>query len=68
MNDVLLIGVDGGATEAKAHAAACNDLQRPTSFRLRPEAAARVYPRLPGFTPAVSLEEGLADMAVPDAG
>ena len=57
MNDVLLIGVDGGATEAKAHAAACNDLQRPTSFRLRPEAAARVYPRLPGFTPVAVAEQ-----------
>jgi hypothetical protein len=57
--DVLLIGVDGGATEAKAHAAACDDLQRPASFQLRPAAAARVYPRLPGLTP-VAVPEQLA--------
>ena len=36
-DEVLLIGVDGGATEAKAHAAACDDLRSPTSFELRQE-------------------------------
>ena len=34
-DDVLLIGVDGGATEVKAHAVACDDLGQPTSFALR---------------------------------
>lgn len=47
----LLIGVDGGATEAKAHAATCDDLARPTAFALRPESAARRYERLPRFEP-----------------
>lgn len=48
---VLLIGVDGGATEVKAHAVACDDLQQPRSFALRPESASRVYRRVPGFAP-----------------
>jgi predicted NBD/HSP70 family sugar kinase len=47
----LLIGVDGGATEAKAHAATCDDLARPTSLALRSESAARRYERLPRFEP-----------------
>ena len=64
MSDVLLIGVDGGATEVKAHAAACDDLQRPTSFRLRAEAAARVYPRPLGFSPMAVPEQ----LAQRDAG
>jgi len=57
MEDVLLIGVDGGATEVKAHAAACDNLQRPTAFTLHREAAARVYPRLPEFTPLPVAEQ-----------
>jgi len=59
VNEFLLIGVDGGATEVKAHAVACDDLGRRTSFRLRPESASRVYPRLPGFVP-LSVTEQLA--------
>lgn len=54
-----MIGVDGGATEAKAHAAACDDLDRPTSFSLRTESAGRVYPRVPDFAP-VPVSEQLA--------
>lgn len=50
-SDVLLIGVDGGATAAKARAAACDSLEHPTAFGLRPEAAVRTYDRVPGFTP-----------------
>ena len=50
-SDTLLIGVDGGATEVKAHAVACDDLNRGTSFRLREESAARVYARLSEFEP-----------------
>ena len=49
--DVLLIGVDGGATEVKAHAVVCDDLHKPITFDLRPETAARIYPRVAGFTP-----------------
>ncbi len=50
-NDVLLIGVDGGATAAKARAAACDSLERATAFGLRPEAAARIYERVAEFRP-----------------
>ncbi|MBU0638868.1 MAG: hypothetical protein KKB50_08390 [Planctomycetes bacterium] len=49
--ETLLIGVDGGATEVKAHAVACADLDRAASFTLRPESAARVYPRDAAFEP-----------------
>ncbi|MBP7744826.1 MAG: hypothetical protein KA383_01755 [Phycisphaerae bacterium] len=51
MKDVLLIGVDGGATEVKAHAVMCDDLAQASAFRLRPETASRVYQRLSDFTP-----------------
>ena len=51
MAAVLLIGVDGGATEVKAHAVACDDLARASAFALRPESAARVYSQLPEFAP-----------------
>ncbi len=53
----LLIGVDGGATEAKAHAVACDNLERPTSFELRPESASRVYPRVADFAPVPVTEQ-----------
>ncbi|MFH0980461.1 MAG: hypothetical protein V2A79_02850 [Planctomycetota bacterium] len=49
--DFILIGVDGGATETKANAVACDDFDHPTSFVLRAEAAARAYDRLPDFVP-----------------
>lgn len=55
--DVLVIGVDGGATEVKAHAVTCDDLDHPTSFQLRPEAAARQYPRVVGFAPLPVVEQ-----------
>ncbi len=50
-SDTLLIGVDGGATEVKAHAVRCDDHDAPTAFELRPESAARVYPPAEGFNP-----------------
>jgi len=56
---VLLIGADGGATEVKTHAVACDDLKQPTSFSLRPEAASRVYIHAKGFKP-VSVAEQFA--------
>jgi hypothetical protein len=62
-DDLLLIGVDGGATEVKAHAVACSDTT-PATFRLRPEAAARVYPRVPDFEPVPVAEQ----LAQRDAG
>jgi hypothetical protein len=51
MQDTLLIGVDGGATEAKAHAVTCEDWQTPAGFRLRDEQASRVYPTVADFVP-----------------
>ena len=49
--DYVLIGVDGGATEVKAHAVACDDPDDARSFELRAEAASRKYERVPGFQP-----------------
>jgi len=63
-NDVLLIGVDGGATEVKAHAVACTDFDRLSGLALRPEAASRVYPRRPDFAPRPVAEQ----LAERDAG
>jgi len=56
-SDVVLIGVDGGATEAKAHAAACDDIEQPTSFALRNETASRVYARVSSFAPLPVAEQ-----------
>jgi predicted NBD/HSP70 family sugar kinase len=50
-DDMLLIGVDGGATEIKAHAVACDPPSAPAAFRLRPEGASRLYPDAPDFQP-----------------
>lgn len=47
----VLIGVDGGATEVRAHAVACDDPSCPASFRLRDEAASRVYEPVADFRP-----------------
>ena len=57
--DYVLIGVDGGATEVKAHAVACDDPDDARSFELRAEAASRKYERFPGFQP-VPLTKQLA--------
>ena len=59
LRDVVLIGVDGGATEIRAHAGACDDLAQPSSFELGPVAASREYRRVPGFEP-LPLAEQLA--------
>ncbi len=64
LTDILLIGVDGGATEVKAHAVACDDLEKPSSFELRPEHGSRVYPRVSGFAPLLAAEQ----LAQRDAG
>ena len=53
----LLIGVDGGATEIKAHAVNCHESGRSTAFELRPESAARIYPRVAEFTPVPVAEQ-----------
>lgn len=55
--DVLLIGTDGGATEAKAHAVACDSLEQPSSYALRPEAGSRKYAALDGFAPLPVAEQ-----------
>ena len=62
--DFVLIGVDGGATETKAHAVACDSFDRPNAFTLRPEAASRKYERLPDFVPLPVAEQ----LAQRDAG
>jgi predicted NBD/HSP70 family sugar kinase len=49
--DVVLIGVDGGATVAKAHHVVCDNLAQPQSFALGEAAAARTYERMPEFEP-----------------
>lgn len=64
MRDALLIGIDGGATEVRAHAVECADWHGPSGFSLRPEAAARVYPRRPDFRPLPVAEQ----LAQRDAG
>ncbi len=58
--DELLIGVDGGATEVKAHAVAADPPENPHSFRLRPEHAARRYEPVAGFEP-VPVQQQLAE-------
>ncbi len=58
--DELLIGVDGGATEVKAHAVACDPPEAPQTFRLRPEHAALRYEPVPGFEP-VPIQQQLAE-------
>ena len=50
-DDTLLIGLDGGATEAKAHAVARAEVDATTTFSLLPASAARAYPRIEGFEP-----------------
>jgi len=57
LTDVVLIGVDGGATEVKAHAVACDDPANPSSFELRPASASRRYERVPGFEPLPAAEQ-----------
>jgi hypothetical protein len=57
IEDVLLIGVDGGATEVKAHAVSCDDLHKPSSFELQPESASRVYARVADFAPLPVTEQ-----------
>ncbi len=56
--NLTLIGVDGGATEAKAHHVRCGDVRRPRDFALGTAAASREYERRPGFEP-VSVTEQL---------
>lgn len=63
-SDVLLIGVDGGATEAKAHAVTCDDLACPNAFALAQAAASRLYPANNGFQP-VPVTEQLAQRDTP---
>lgn len=47
----LLIGVDGGATEVKAHEVRCADLVNLANIELGAAAASRCYERLPDFNP-----------------
>jgi hypothetical protein len=49
--EITIVGVDGGATEVKAHAVSCDDLHRPTSFGLAGLGCSRGYESVPGFAP-----------------
>jgi len=64
VSECTLIGVDGGATEVKAHHVTCDDLRRPTSFALGRAAASRVYPARNGFAP-MPVAEQLQQRAAP---
>ena len=50
LQDLLLVGVDGGATEAKAHHVRCVD-EAAHSFSLCPVTSAHAYERMLGFEP-----------------
>ncbi len=50
-DDFLLIGVDGGATEAKAHAATCDTSGDEPTFALGQQSASVVYERVAAFEP-----------------
>ena len=60
----LLIGVDGGATEVKAHLVHGDDPANPTSFELGSVAALRKYEPLADFEPVPVIEQ----LAQRDAG
>lgn len=64
-SSTLLIGVDGGATEVKAHAVQCGDMRRVCDFSLRQEAAFRRYPLAKGFEP-LPLEDQFAQREAHD--
>jgi len=54
---LLLIGVDGGATEVKAHEVCCADLERLANIELGAAAASRYYPRVPDFNPLLVADQ-----------
>ncbi len=49
--ELLVIGIDGGATEVKAHEVHCAKPDAPDGFTLGSAAASRKYERLAGFSP-----------------
>ena len=49
--DFILIGVDGGATEVKAHQVHCTDCDGGDGFELGTAAASIKYDVVPGFVP-----------------
>lgn len=57
LDDCLLIGVDGGATEVKAHAVSRETVDGKTVYRLREQSASRVYERIEGFVPTPVTEQ-----------
>jgi hypothetical protein len=50
-NDHLIIGIDGGATEVKAHEVTCARPEAADGFALGPASASRKYERLAAFAP-----------------
>lgn len=57
LSDCILLGVDGGATEVKAHHITCDDLSAPRAFALAEACAGQVYPAANGFTPMPVAEQ-----------
>ncbi|MHC4064600.1 MAG: hypothetical protein ACYSUI_08885 [Planctomycetota bacterium] len=57
LREIILIGVDGGATEVKAHAVVCDESTSPPAFSLLPASASRTYQRLPDFRPLPIAEQ-----------
>ncbi|MCH7814657.1 MAG: ROK family protein [Planctomycetes bacterium] len=55
--DLTLIGVDGGATEVKAHRVRCDQAATPPAYSLLPAGAARKYQRVSGFAPLPVAEQ-----------
>ncbi len=56
-DDFVLIGVDGGATEVKAHAVARVTSDTNPTYALRSETASRRYPRTGGFHPVPTQQQ-----------
>jgi len=55
--DVLLIGIDGGATEVKAHEVPVSGSWRNPKFQLGSHSASRKYKMLPDFKPVDVLQQ-----------
>ena len=53
----VLIGVDGGATETKAHLVHCDNLENPTGYELGDISASRKYEKLADFVPVPVAEQ-----------
>jgi len=57
LSNMTLIGIDGGATEVKAHAVGCVDPTNMDALRLTEVQASRVYHEVAGFVPIPVAEQ-----------